>query len=252
MRSMDLEGRNMNDTLKPTGILLVGTIFICLSLTLSAAGSISDLPDLQKEMKRSLSGNLDQSQGSAMGKLRVHGDTITFPWSERHKPRSAPRPPVPMTAPSRERIALNESNPHRALSDLTAINSCREREVIWEGGQEGDRESGGLSNSLAISVTGQEMNDKSIFRNKGDVAMNIERVVDGALNEGLRYNPQGHNGTKGGLTAPLGNNMIIDVSGISVSAINTVKGGSATATSNIIIRPVQIILCPSEVEEKLK
>lgn len=78
--------------------------------------------------------------------------------------------------------------------------------------------------------------------------MNIERVVDGALNEGLRYNPQGHNGTKGGLTAPLGNNMIIDVSGISVSAINTVKGGSATATSNIIIRPVQIILCPSEVK----
>ena len=144
----------MSDTLKPTGILLVGTIFICLSLTLNAAGSISDLPDLQKEMKRSLSGNLDQSQGSAMGKLRVHGDTITFPWSERHKPRSAPQPPVPVTAPSRERIALNESNPHRALSDLTAINSRREREVVWEGSQEGDRESGGLSNSLAISVTG--------------------------------------------------------------------------------------------------
>jgi hypothetical protein len=48
------------------------------------------------------------------------------------------------------------------------------------------------------------------------------------------------------------NYLSIDVSGISVSAINTMKGGSATATSNIIIEPVQIIVCPSEVEEKLK
>ena len=34
--------------------------------------------------------------------------------------------------------------------------------------------------------------------------------------------------------------MNIDVSGISVTALNTVEGGSAVATSNIIIRPVQI------------
>jgi hypothetical protein len=50
----------------------------------------------------------------------------------------------------------------------------------------------------------------------------------------------------------LGNNLDIDIRGVSVSAINTVKGGSAVATSNIIIKPVQIIICPSEVEEKLK
>jgi len=46
--------------------------------------------------------------------------------------------------------------------------------------------------------------------------------------------------------------MNIDVSGITVSAINTVEGGSAVATSNIIIKPVQIIVCSSEVEEKLR
>ena len=50
----------------------------------------------------------------------------------------------------------------------------------------------------------------------------------------------------------LGNNLDIDVHGITVSAINTVKGGSAVATSNIIIKPVQIIICSSEVGEKLK
>jgi len=43
----------------------------------------------------------------------------------------------------------------------------------------------------------------------------------------------------------------VDVRDISVSAINTMKGGSAVATSNIIINPVQIIVCPSEVMQKL-
>jgi hypothetical protein len=46
--------------------------------------------------------------------------------------------------------------------------------------------------------------------------------------------------------------MNIEVSGISVSAINTVEGGSAVANSNIVIKPVQIITAPAEVDEKLK
>ena len=48
------------------------------------------------------------------------------------------------------------------------------------------------------------------------------------------------------------NNLNIDVSGISVSAINTMPGGTAIATSNIKIEPVQIIVKPSEASEKLK
>jgi hypothetical protein len=51
--------------------------------------------------------------------------------------------------------------------------------------------------------------------------------------------------------ALLGNSINVDVHDISVSAINTVEGGSAVATSNIIIKPVQMIICPSEVEAKL-
>jgi hypothetical protein len=46
--------------------------------------------------------------------------------------------------------------------------------------------------------------------------------------------------------------MNIDVSGVTVSAINTVEGGSAVATSNIIIKPVQLIIYHPEVEEKLR
>ena len=50
---------------------------------------------------------------------------------------------------------------------------------------------------------------------------------------------------------PYGNYLGIDVRGISVSAINTMDGGSAVATSNIIINPVQIINLAPEVEVKL-
>ena len=49
-----------------------------------------------------------------------------------------------------------------------------------------------------------------------------------------------------------GNYLSVDVHDISVSAINTMKGGNAVATSNIIIEPVQIIVCAPEVEEKLR
>ena len=48
------------------------------------------------------------------------------------------------------------------------------------------------------------------------------------------------------------NSMNIDVRGIYVRAVNTVPGGNAVATSNIVIKPVQILICPPEVEEKLK
>jgi hypothetical protein len=41
----------------------------------------------------------------------------------------------------------------------------------------------------------------------------------------------------------LGNYSNIDVSGIDVKAINTVEGGSAVVTSNIVIEPVQIVNC---------
>jgi len=187
-----------------------------------------------------------------MGKLRVHGDTITFPWSKRYVSGSSSKPLLPQMPPSKEKIALNETDPDRVLQDLTAINSIREREVVYDGSQDGDRESGGLANSLEISVTGQETIDQSIYPNKGNFAMDIERAVDEAMNREQKCTLEGSNATGLGSTPALGNNLIIDVSGISVSAINTVKGGSATATSNIIIRPVQIILCPSEVEEKLK
>jgi hypothetical protein len=57
-----------------------------------------------------------------------------------------------------------------------------------------------------------------------------------------------------GPTSPRANLLDIEVSRITVIAINMVKGGSAVATSDIVLNPVQYLKFSSEaeVEEKLK
>ena len=243
----------MKKMLKPTGLLLVGAIFIFSCLMLNALGSEAGLPDLQKEMKKTLSGTMDKPYGSAIGKFKVNGETITLPWSVRSTSALRSKALFLWPLPSREDIALNETGSKRVVSDLTAINTDREREIIYDGSQDCDAGSEDLSNSLEISVTGQETDDRSLNWHDGHVAADsIERAVDKALNRDNKNDLNSNNVTRSGSAALLGNNMVIDVSGISVSAINSVKGGSATATSNILIRPVQIIACPSEVEEKLR
>jgi len=76
----------------------------------------------------------------------------------------------------------------------------------------------------------------------------IEEKVDSAITSSINHG----SGDKTGSIHRQVNNLNIDVSGISVSAINTVPGGNAIATSNIKIEPVQIIIEPSEASEKLK
>ena len=83
--------------------------------------------------------------------------------------------------------------------------------------------------------------------------MGIENLVDNAISSQQHDGPFTYQSRSSSPAQQrLGNYMNIDVSGINVQATNTVEGGSAVATSNIEIKPVQIINCPPEVEEKLK
>jgi hypothetical protein len=112
----------------------------------------------------------------------------------------------------------------------------------------------GLVNSLDLSVSGKKTENDGDWPVEGP-RDDIESIVDNALNSSLMGSSNKE--MKPEQKAPsaqqlhLGNNIDVDVHGISVSALNTAEGGSAVATSNIIIKPVQIIVCPSEVEEKL-
>jgi len=226
----------MEKILGPTGRLLVGAVFICLLISLNAAAAEqpSNLPDLQKELKESQSCAFNQNHRE---------------WLVRQPYASG----LPLGfSPSEELIALNETDSSEQVSDLTAMNAAKERDITYDGKQYGDANTLDLVNSLDIAVTGQKK-AKRIFPNENWDDNYIDQIVDKALSTGMK--DEGKDGQlprRSAQSQSLGNNLNIDVSGISVSAVNTVSGGSAVATSNIIIKPVQIIICPSEVKEKLK
>ena len=242
----------MNKMIGPIGLMLMGATFICfcIMLSASAADMPANLPDLQSELKQSGSVPFDHPETDTMGQLKTAAGTINFPWSTEHNPNIPHhlRDLMPQSFPTREYVALTGPSSEARVSDLKAINSVKHRDINYDEAQSGDPASQGLANNLGVSITGQETAKNDGF-GKDENGDDIEKIVDNAFNNGTK-NKQ--NDGKTAKSVQLGNNMNINVNGITVSAINTVEGGSAVATSNIVIKPVQIIISPSEVEEKLK
>jgi hypothetical protein len=203
-----------------------------------------------KEFQSSIIGH---RQNYDLGMLEISGKTVSFPWAS----RNAPGLPVhgsrtmPSSHPLKEEIVLNGSRARAYVDDLKAINGVAQRDIIYEQEQNREDESSCLVNSIDIRESGNDQ-DKKVWPEDSLGHNDIEGLVDNAFNSrddnsSIDGQPFGFNDLK-----QLGNRMDIDVSGITVSAINTVQGGSAVATSNILIKPVQVIVFPSEVEEKLK
>ncbi|HNX39749.1 MAG TPA: hypothetical protein PKK11_04135 [Methanothrix sp.] len=173
---------------------------------------------------------------------------------------------MPARPPSREEINLEGNTTSATVTDLKAFNAIGERDITCEIEQNGeDSRAGQFVNSLDVSVTGRPEQAEKIW--PGDPQMcDVEAVVDRALGskqpgEMDQLSGQGEMGELGSSRERgdkkddrdiFSNNLNIDVQGITVSAVNTVEGGSAVATSNIIIKPVQMIIVPPEVEAKLK
>ena len=229
----------MENKRKPTGLMLVGATFICMSILIGAASGAehASLPDLQGKLKETTSLNLILSE-------QLGGSDI-----------------VPRTPPIKQSIPLSSDDPSCQISDLTAINSVAERDVVFDEQQSGDPYAKGLVNSLGVSVTGDRAEmEESWSEEELDwdaiVTENVEKMVDNAINSSPMPAEEilGIPAYKSvsAQAAQLGNNLKIDVQGVSVTALNTAEGGHAEAISNIIIKPVQIIVCPSEVGEKLK
>jgi hypothetical protein len=205
----------MKISTKPTSLALVGILFICIFLTPALAEpQLNSLEQFNK---------LNHHQKSSdLGILKVGADTLYFPWyrqTQLVRPAHSGSISTPL---KKEEISMDSSNSTANVQDLSAINSLKQRDLLYKDSQNGDPSYLGLVNSQDISVSGKG-NDKS-----ADEVANMEW--------------QNH----------AGNYLSVDVHDISVSAINTMPGGSAVATSNIIIEPVQIIVCPSEVDEKLR
>jgi hypothetical protein len=211
--------------------MLVGFLIICIFLTPALAGQKSTGQEQLNKLRE------HSQKSSDLGMLKVGADTIYFPWSSRETQSMRPdiSGSIAMSL-KKEEILMDSSNSTANVQDLMAVNSLKQRDLLYKDSQDGDASHQGLANSQDISISGKG-NDKSAngpavpARQEGGI---VGRELD---NNDLHQ---------------AGNYLSVDVHDISVSAINTMQGGSAVATSNIIIEPVQIIVCPSEVKEKLK
>jgi hypothetical protein len=216
---------------EPTSLMLVGFLLICIFLTPALAEKqLTGLEQINKLKEHS-------QKNSDLGMLKVGVDTIYFPWSSRETKSMRPdlSGSIAMSL-KKEEIMMDSSNSTANVQDIMAVNSLKQRDLLYKDSQDGDASHQGLANSQDISISGKE-NDKSANEATGSA------LQDGGIAGRELDNNDLHQA---------GNYLSVDVHDISVSAINTMKGGNAVATSNIIIEPVQIIICPSEVKEKLK
>lgn len=242
----------MEKMLGPTGVMLVGAIFVCFCL-ISAAEQPLNKEDTLCQIKEFHSDFINHRQSSDTGKLQLSGDTVYFPWASRQVSSIEPSSSdlMPRSAPVKEKIILSGSLSEEQVQDLKVMNSAKQRDIVYEEFQRKDPESQSLVNSMGVRVVGPGQ-DKKGWPEDDFECDGLERFVDSAVASGLSKGSSGKMPGEAVGNQRLGNYLDIDVSGITVSAINTVKGGSAVATSNIIVKPVQVIVCPSEIEEKLK
>jgi len=245
----------MKEISKPIGLVLVGFFFVILVYSGSSVGQ----PNLygSGELVGPKDSNYDllhHQKNSDLGQLKLPDNTIYFPWASRHIPElstslSASRPSLP---PVNEKILLDSSNSEARVRDLFAINAAKQRDLIYKDSQNKDPGDQSLVNSLGISVKGDgnEAGDGLPEVNSED--NNAMQSLEGAFNLGTQKNGVYNQESGEPRTKSSGNYLNVEVSGISVNAINTVGGGRAVATSNIFIEPVQTIVYSPEVEEKLR
>jgi hypothetical protein len=211
----------MKTPTNPTSLMLVGILFIYIIFTPAIA---LQQPSSQEQLNKLID---QQENRPDLGMLKVGAETINFPWSRQEDLHVHPNLPGPKSRSlKKEEIVMNSTNPTANVQDIFAMNSLKQRDLTYKDSQEKDANYEGPVNSQEISVSDIE-NDE------------LEESIGGEEPD----NSKMHNA---------GNYLSIDVHDISVSAINTIQGGSALATSNIIIEPVQIIVCPPEVGVKLK
>jgi hypothetical protein len=197
----------MGNMVRPTGAMIVPSIFICLCLI---GQSVATLPDISDPLSR-----VREYHSAFISHDPQSEPSLGQPQLSDRKPGLETFPPnlMPQSPPEKEHIAIN-GNGQTLYKNNTWLDS------------ESDD---GIENMVDNAMMGSAI---------------VSKQHDGPVNY------QSHSGSPE--QQRLGNYMNIDVSGINVQAMNTVQGGSAVATSNIEIKPVQIINCPPEVEEKLK
>lgn len=220
-------------------------LFLCVCLLLSAsivnAIDSASAHDSYNELKSNFNNFKDEASKSHPDPVFVSPQGI----------RSGLFGDVMSRDPVNEKIIMNGSHSQEQVQDLVAMNTVAQRDITCEDVQIRGLEDQNQGNSMNIEIAGSGQSEQDAMAGLGpddDLGDSIEEKVNAATASGLNRAVQDSLGS----SRYLSNNMKIDVHGITVTATNTVPGGSAVATSNIKIEPVQIIMNPSEVSEKLK
>jgi len=220
--------------LKPIGIIqmLMGVVLLfgCLYLMIdhSVASSAGDESANMADPLGDVSSRLpsvdrpEVESRSMEGQLRSSGTLLPFTRGLKNGPKWESKGSGAFLDSSQS-IALKGPSANAQVGDLMAVNAKKERDITCDEVQTGSPSNG--------------------FWNAMDIGINPKKNWDESYSGWL-------DGGAGGRVP--GNYLNIEVSGITVSATNSVEGGSAVATSNIEIKPVQYFVCPPEVEEKLK
>lgn len=215
----------------PASLRLVGIIFICI-----CAGSASSIQDVNEQLNKFKDDSIHSmrlDKSPEWGVLEAGGEKTYFPWHGSSLPGQLALPKPASMSPMREEIIMDANNTSASLDDLLVINSVKERDVTERDSQNGDPGNGDLSNALSIDVGGGE----------GQGADAPDYDADSIEAGGPEFG-------RGDLKYA-GNYLTVNVHDIKVTAVNSMPDGNAVATSNIIIEPVQTIVVPSEVHQKL-
>jgi hypothetical protein len=236
------------------------TLFVGLLLIFSFSGLVAAEPHPYTSERlnafKEISSDLCQHQESPkLGQLKIGEDTINFPWALRYIPSISPTGLITITRmpPAKDDTIMDGSNSIAEVEELSAINSVELRNLHYNDSQNGNPEYQGRFNTLGLSVSGKRDSTGNSRTMKISKNNYIEQLADKASRLGVPQRNESRDLKFSSENREVcGNYLGIDVSGITVSAINTMERGSAVATSNIIINPVQIIDLAPEVEEKLK
>jgi len=231
----------MNVEQKPTRRMLVGAafllVYLCISIGIAMPSSPSNPESLNKVKEfhdNFVNNEIYDKQNSDIGQLKLPDETIFFPWAPRQTAEVRSHAGSLSTHPQEEKIIMSGSQSKENVQDLKALNTVKQRDILYNESQIKNSRSSDLSNSMDIRVQGGPSEEAQYPNNV------IDNLDTDDLKTPVNNAPNSHS-----------NYMNIEVSGITVNAINTVEDGSAVATSNIIINPAQVIDSSSQASDKV-
>jgi hypothetical protein len=92
----------------------------------------------------------------SLGQLKIGNETIIFPWAMQYIPDiySPHSSSISLSLPTKDDIIMNSTNSTAMVQDLSAINSEKVRDLLYNDSQNGDPKYQGVFNTVGISVSG--------------------------------------------------------------------------------------------------